>query len=198
MQMMAGRDKNIEQLLLRIRQGDPSAEQELFAHYCTRIVRKIRISVGIANEDWKDILSEVQIALLYSLRDGQFDISKSDNLGSYVYGITMKKIYNYFKSKKQQNVLPINADNIYEPTADILELYEQQELRDGIRSLLKRLKIKYKKVLYLRYYEGYSVAEIGQLLSLPSRRVSERLHYALKLLKKECRKEKIFQYFLIF
>ena len=69
---------------------------------------------------------------------------------------------------------------------------ERKETRDIMRDLLKKLKVKYKEVLYLKYYEDLSVAEISARIGLPPRRVSERLNYSVKLLRKECDKANIF------
>ena len=69
---------------------------------------------------------------------------------------------------------------------------ERKETQDILRNLLKKLKLKYKEVLYLKYYEELSVNEISERIKLPPRRVSERLHYGVKLLRRECKKENIF------
>lgn len=44
---------------------------------------------------------------------------------------------------------------------------------------------KYRVVLYLRYYEEYSTAEIGQLLKLPVSTVTTRLSRGREILKKK-------------
>ena len=58
-------------------------------------------------------------------------------------------------------------------------------MRNMIKKALKNLKGKYQEVLFLKFFEELSVKEISDRLNLPTRRVSERINYALKLIKKE-------------
>ena len=88
------------ELVKRIYSGDSRAENELFSHFDARIIRKVRFSIGSTNSDWQDIVGDIKTALLENLRDGKFDIDRGVSLGSYVFGITMNKIRDYFKSKK--------------------------------------------------------------------------------------------------
>ena len=52
-----------------------------------------------------------------------------------------------------------------------------------------RLEKHYRVPLYLHYYEGYTVKEIAQLLSLPENTVSSRLHRARAKLKQDLTEE---------
>lgn len=182
------------ELIGAIQAGNPQAETELLLQFKLRIIHKVRFSLGLGNKDWEDVVSEVQLALLNSLRQGRFDVSKGIPLGSYVYGITMNKIRDYFKQhKKEQTIIadPVVEDDIVAEEENSLE---QQELKKFLRARLKKLKVKYKEVLYLRYFKEYSITQISQEIKLPPRRVSERIHYALKLLREQCEKEDFFQY----
>jgi RNA polymerase sigma-70 factor (ECF subfamily) len=46
-----------------------------------------------------------------------------------------------------------------------------------------RLPAKYREILFLRYIEIHSVAEIAALTAVPEGTVKSRLHYALRRLK---------------
>jgi RNA polymerase sigma factor (sigma-70 family) len=54
---------------------------------------------------------------------------------------------------------------------------------------LQALEFKYKEALELRYFKELSVPEISAQLGIPPRRVSERIHYALKLLRQAYQKK---------
>ena len=183
------------ELIKRIYTGDSQAENALFSRFDSRIVRKVRFSIGMKNEDWQDIVSDIQMALLNNLREGKFDVERGVSLGSYVFGITMNKIRDYFKFKKKQEIMTPFEVEKHDLDVDEDPDIEQQEIRTMLRHLLEKLKIKYKEVLYLRYYEELSVADIAQKINLPPRRVSERINYAVKLMQKECEKEKFFSIF---
>ncbi|MBN2008188.1 sigma-70 family RNA polymerase sigma factor [candidate division KSB1 bacterium] len=182
-------------LIKKIRAGDRTAEQELFSNFDSRIERKVRYTIGFQNEDWKDVVCDIQLALLDSLRCGKFDTEKGISLGSYTYGITMNKIRDYFKhQKKRENIMsdPLEKDLCAMDPDEV----EDTELRDTLKKLILKLKLKYKEILYLRFYEELAISEISQRIGLPPRRVSERINYAVKLLRKECKKEKDFSIFL--
>lgn len=55
---------------------------------------------------------------------------------------------------------------------------------DGVREAVMALDPKYRVVIYLYYYEQYTVKEIAQLLRISSSCVSTRLFRARELLKK--------------
>lgn len=190
MKIASHEKKLVEQIL----NGNRHAEQELFAGFDKKISRKVRLSIGMSNADWKDIVSEIQLAVLDSLRSGRFDVQRGSSLGSYIYGITMNKIRDYFKQQKKRKRFAIDAERTEDPSADEIDDLEQKERSYLLRGLLKGLQLKYKEVLYLRYYKEYSISEISQMINLPPRRVSERINYALRLLKKSARRKNYFQY----
>ena len=189
-----------KRLVGQIKNGNPEAERALIVHFGSRIARKVQYEIGAKNDDWKDVVNEVLLAVLENLRDGSFDPERGAALGSYIYGITRNKIFDYFKFKKKQQQQQAFYDGRDFGVADEFEV-EKKELQNFMKKLLKKLKHKYQQVLYLRYYEEMSIAEISEKIGLPPRRVSERLNYAIKLLQKEMEKKNYFSifpaYFLI-
>ena len=72
------------------------------------------------------------------------------------------------------------------PLDSLIETAESIEpnYRELLQTILD-LPEKYRKVIYLYYYEGYSAAEIGQILETNVNTVYTNLTRARKLLKKE-------------
>ena len=186
-------------LVEKIQTGtDSKAEAELFARFDARIVRQVRYKLGEDNDDCEDVINDSRMAILIALREGKFDISKGVPLASYIYAITTNKIYNYYRYnyKQKEAASELAIDSVF--TLNIDSDLEKKELRDSIKNFLSSLEIKYQEVLYLKYYEDLSISNIGKKLNLPPRKVSERIHYALKLLKKKCKKEKFLSIFWTF
>jgi RNA polymerase sigma-70 factor (ECF subfamily) len=183
------------ELINRIRAGDQKAEEELLTRFKPRIVKKVQFSLSTKNEDWRDVVHEIEIALLENLRNGKFNPEKISSLGSYVYGITLNKIRYYFKMQKGKENLRVFDDESYIAEQDEPNI-EREEVRKILRGVINKLEIKYKEILYLRYYENMKVTEISQHINLPEEKVRDRLKYALKLLRKECMKKNIFSLFL--
>lgn len=55
---------------------------------------------------------------------------------------------------------------------------------DGVREAVMALEPRYRVVIYLYYYEQYTVKEIAKLLHISSSNVSTRLYRAREILKK--------------
>ncbi|MBA7652706.1 hypothetical protein ES703_60545 [subsurface metagenome] len=74
------------------------------------------------------------------------------------------------------------------PFPDPHEHVENKERAELITGAIKKLKPKYREVLYLYYYKGLSREEVAKKLSITPHRVSERVNYSQKLLKKLIKK----------
>jgi len=189
--MLETYDKN---LVERIQSGETKAETELFKKYSTQIARMVSHKLGVGNTDWRDLAGDIQMVLLISLRQGKFDMNRGASLGSYIYGITVNIIRDYFKTQKKR---PLITESLSERLVGVAEAYdiEKKETQLLLYTLINKLKLKYKEVLYLRYYKELSITEISEKINLPPRRVSERINYALKLIRKKCEKEEFFSIF---
>ncbi len=184
-------------LALKIARGDPQAEIELFSHFGEQIKLMVwaRLKRKIAPAEREDIVSEVQQAVLLSLRKGGYDPATGKSVAAYIAGIAGHVVGQYFRRQKKESVIESGAalEHHPDPQNILSDLLETE--RDRIlRKCLLRLPPKYKEALRLRVYEQQSIEEISARLGLERRRVSERIHYAFQLLAKECRKENYFQY----
>lgn len=179
----------------KIAAGDAQAENELFYRYAEEIklMVRTRLKVKVSLEDQEDMVSEILHASLVSLRNNQYDPSAGKGLGAYIAGIAYKIIGQYFRSKdKDKKIENSIMQESHEHQNNALNHLVEKERDHRLRIYLSRLKPKYKQVLLLRIYENKSIQEIADLLKLDRRRVSERIHYAFKLLIKECKKENYF------
>lgn len=178
-----------------IRHGDHEAENDFFSHYGEKIDAIISTRLGVNNPDWEDVCSEIKTAILIKLREGMYDPEKG-NLSSYIHGIALNKLKDYYKSqkKKKDHLQILNPEEIQEPANEKTDM-EKEELRIILQNVLGSLKDKYKKVIYLRYYQELTIPEIADQLQIESRRVSERINYANKLIRKQCKKKNLLSIF---
>ena len=166
-----------------IARGDAAAERSLLLFFSQRIERIIRMKIGRNEQDIQDIKQEVFIAIIKSLRAGKFDASKG-TLGAYIYSVTQFKIIDYLRAPKRTVPLEEDIDipDTHNPHRDIIA----EEGMARLRAQLEKLPLKYKEVLYKRYFQDLSISEISEAINLPARRVSERINYAKKLLRNVC------------
>lgn len=184
------RDEHQLRLVQRIQAGDSSAENDLFQKYKDPILWKIHRSIATDAENIKDVTSEVFLAILQGLRSKSFRLEGWESLEAYVWGVTNNKIRDWFKKNKRENNI-FSDDLPAEKIAAASEEYllENEELNELLKACLNTLESQYQQVLELRYFQELSVPEISAQLGMPPRRVSERIHYALKLLRQTYRKK---------
>lgn len=185
-------------LIEKIVSGDSEAENKMFLHFNERIefLVRARLRGKVSSDDQKDILSEAKQAILLSLRKGGFDPAKGKPLEAYIAGIVSNVVSMHFRNLKKQNPSEDidkhrSVKDSLNPLDDVLTL----ERKEKIKNALSKLDEKYREVILMRIYEEKSIEEISNQLGIEKRRVSERINYAFKLLLKELKKQKYFQYF---
>jgi RNA polymerase sigma factor (sigma-70 family) len=190
--------KNEKILIEKIIAGDSAAENYLVSRFQGRITWLIRRKIGLQNDCWKDLVNDTILATLQSLKSGKFNPEKGQKLGSYIHGIANNKIRDFIKERYQfQPSNRLDEDSIISgDQSSVDEAHIEKERLQALRELLKKLKSKYQEVLYFRYYEGLSMKQIGDKLKKTEQQIINLHDYALKIIKKECKKNNFFSIFL--
>lgn len=176
-------------LLRRIQSGDPEAEQELFVkgNLLEKISMMVRHRIQDPPEAQQELVSDIVMSLLLSLRKGMFDPEKG-SLGTYAYGVARNKIRNYYRpsvSNKRQGTTLMENHLIFEDNR-----LEEAEITRAMERVLKNLAPRYREVIILRYYEELSINEIARRIHLTPKQVYSRIHYGLELIRAEIDKLK--------
>ena len=119
--------------------------------------------------DAQDIAQEVFVALMKS------DIfrMKENELKAYIIRTAVNKCNDLHRRKNRRRIVSLeDAEPVFAP--------EEKRTLDEVNSLPE----KYRIVVYLRYYEGYSVNEIAEILGRKPSAISSRLNRARAMLKK--------------
>lgn len=119
--------------------------------------------------DAQDILQDVSVALVVS--DPPFD--DEGYLSNWICRVTINKCRNLRKSKALRSFEELD-ENIPEEKEEKISLSEE----------LEKLPVKYRTVLYLYYYEEYSIEEISEILSLNPNTVGSQLRRGREKLRK--------------
>ena len=101
---------------------------------------------------------------------------KAPLLRTWLIKTTTNQCKDFLKSSRRKN-LPLNDEILGE------EIFDDKKL--DVRNKLLKLDSKYKTVLYLYYYEDYTVEMIANTLSLSKSNVKMRLKRGRELLKNE-------------
>jgi RNA polymerase sigma-70 factor (ECF subfamily) len=152
--------------------------EEVFVKYKSIVTFRVKKSLGAYNPDCDDVANEIITNVIEKIKKGQFRGESS--VGTFIYTITSRRIIDYIRQKSKV------LKHVPEPASypDPQEQIEDKERAEMIATAIKKLKPKYREVLYLYYYEEFSREEVAQKLGISPRRVSERVNYSQKLLKK--------------
>ncbi len=143
---------------------------------------KIRRALGAQNPDWEDLTNEVLAQTIAKVKSGEF--RGDSKIGTFIYTITVRRIVDYIREKtKVARRFPSETDV---PAAE--DRIEKEERSRQLAAAVAALPEKYREVLDLYYYRELSREETARRLGLSPARVSERVHYAQKLLRKSIRR----------
>ena len=151
---------------------------EIVAKYRPIVSFRVRKAIGFSNPDWEDVVHEIIINVIEKIKNHEFKGGCS--IGTFIYTIATRRIADYIRKKNKVLKYYPKPNSFPEPSEEV----EHKEKAALMAEAIKKLKPKYRKVLYLYYYKGFSRTEVAQKLGISPRRVSERADYAQKLLKK--------------
>jgi RNA polymerase sigma-70 factor (ECF subfamily) len=150
----------------------------IVAKYRPVVSFRVKKSIGVKTPDWEDVVNEIMINVVEKLKKGEFRGESS--IGTFIYTITSRRIIDFIR-KKSKVLKHAPEPN---PYVSPQEHVENRERAQWIADSIDKLKPKYKEVLYLYYYQELSREEVAKKLNISPRRVSERVNYAQKLLRK--------------
>ena len=156
--------------------------EEIYVKYRSIVSFRVKKSLGVYNPDCDDVANEIITNVIEKLKKGEFRGESS--IGTFIYTITSRRIIDYIRQKSKV------LKHIPEPSSypDPHDQIEDKERAEMIAEAIKKLKPKYREVLFLYYYKDMSREEVAEKLGISPRRVSERVNYSQKLLKKMIKK----------
>jgi RNA polymerase sigma-70 factor, ECF subfamily len=152
--------------------------KKITSKYRPIVTFKVKNSIGSHTPEWEDIVNEIMLNTIEKIKSGEFKGESS--VGTFIYTITRRRIVDYIRRKKRRAHKYIPESD---PFPDPHEQIENKERAEMLAKKLEELKPKYKTILYLYYYKDLSRREVAQRLGISPRKVSERVHYAQRLLR---------------
>ncbi len=152
--------------------------EEIHTKYRPIVSFRVRKSLGSFTPDWEDVVNEIITNVIEKIKKGEFRGESS--IGTFIFTITSRRIIDHIRQKSKV------LKHVPEPVAypDPHLQVENKERAELMAEAIRKLKPKYREVLYLYYYKELSRQEVAQKLGITLRRVSERVNYSQKLLKK--------------
>lgn len=173
-------NQSISTLLAFLSAGDKQAFRKLYLTYYP-----IFVSYGKAITDDRELVRDTIQELFVWVWQNQAKMVNLDQPENYIYTAFRNNLLSaILKLKNQQNLLQSKFSKTEDSHSNSYEMNLEENGALGhsyLNELIEKLPSKQKEVIYLRFYQEKSFAEIATILSV-SPQVAQ--NYALKALKK--------------
>jgi len=140
---------------------------------------KVRKSLGGGNPDWEDVTNEILLQVIEKVRSGEF--RGESTIGTFIYTITSRRIVDYIRQKTRILRGAPEGGTLPDPQ----EKVERDERAARLAEAVKDLRPRFREVLFLYYYREMTRDEVARELGITPAKVSERVNYAQKLLRRK-------------
>lgn len=163
--------------------GEESAYVEVYNQYAS-VIYRLCISLLRHQEDAEEVLQDT---FEYAFRKLERYNPEKASFKTWLYQIAVSRCRNKRRRKWLQTI-SINA-SVREQVADEKALSPDDslslsELQLTVWQTLGQLSPKLRETAILRYYEGMTYAQIGEILSIPAKTAESRMRLAHKALKR--------------
>ena len=155
---------------------DNAAMERLYVRYRPRLMgflRRLTFDEDVLEEAYNDVMVKVW--------DKAHQYQGRSKVSSWIFSIAYRTCLRMVKKQQRRDkIIELVGDDL----PDFAEVGEQSNLDDKqIQAAVQRLPAKQRIVIELCYFEGYSIAEIGEIVRCPQNTVKTRLHHARKKIK---------------
>lgn len=166
----------------RYLQGDHDALETLVREYSDALVRYAYCIV----QDWatsEDIMEETIVTLI--LKPKRFENDAAFH--AYLYRVARNKSLDFLRAKRHDDVPLADVENVlsFQGETELLRRLEQEQLYQS----MQRLPSAYRDVLYLSYFDGFTITEMTGILKKSKKQIYNLLERAKKALKQLLIKE---------
>jgi len=174
-----------ERLLLeRAREYDPKALGEIYDGYSEKIYHYIYRYLGEARLA-EDLTAEVFLRLLEAIKASQ---GPRTHLSAWLYRVAHNLVVDHFRRRPQAESLPLEEGLVAAPE-DVTVVVEKKLAQQQLRAAISHLTTDQQQVIVLKFVEGLSNAEVGQVLGKTKGAVESLQHRALAALQRIMERE---------
>ncbi len=175
---------NEEEIVVRAQTGDEEAFEWLVKKY-EKLIYYIVLQRVSESADAMDIVQDTLIEVKKSISQ----LQEPRFFKAWLNRVAISKVSRFYE-KRRDRILSQNEEQLlYRQSEQRYYMNPQQSFRhqnnkEILNSCLQQLKGIYREVLMLQYFEGFTMAEIAEILGIPEGTVKSRLNVAKKELRK--------------
>jgi len=177
----------VEAALVERAKTDTGAFSELYDIYFPKIYRYVSWRVGSAR-DTEDIVSVIFTKVVKKITS--FHPQSGATFSSWIYRIAYNTIADHYRTSKKRAYVSIDQlPEIVAETAHPDDTFDQKELFQKVRKVIKTLPERQSEIITLRYLSGMRNKEIAEILGIKEKSVASTLCRALKSLHNKVKKQ---------
>jgi RNA polymerase sigma-70 factor (ECF subfamily) len=169
----------IEGIILRLKNDEKSAVDELFAYYYPRLYHFSKSILKIET-DIDDICQEVFVKIWLN----RHKINNAETFNAYIFTITKNEVLNLIRSNLKEQTF---RDQLFHhAVADEYQtqnFIEYDEIKSGIDKIIAGLPEKRQRVFNLSRTEGLTNKEIAKQLNISEKTIEDHITHAIKHIK---------------
>ena len=158
------------------------------------------------NEGMLEIVCEYQAGLMLYLNSYVQDIHMAEDLAedtflelmlkrpkfagkssfkTWLFAIGRNITAKHLRKHAKLSVVPLESQEYLAVEDDIEDNYIKTEQKKMVHQALHQLKLEYRQVLFLNYFEGFSIAEIALIMNKSEKQIKNYLYKAKNVLRSE-------------
>jgi RNA polymerase sigma-70 factor (ECF subfamily) len=165
-------------LVRRILQGHVDVYRDIVARHQARVFY-LGLKFFHNRHDAEDYAQEVFLKAFEKLQTFKAEVPFSSWLNKIAYNMAVNQYHKRRRARVEVGMAVEPPDTAPSPETRVL----RSELRDKVRSVLKRIPDIYKPVISLHFFEGLSYSEISRILSIPVNTIKSYVFRTKQLLR---------------
>lgn len=162
---------------------DSMMDQKLYEYL--KIVKSYLMKMGASKEDAEDIVQDTAYKFILYI-----DSISHKNVESWLFRVAVNGYYDLYRKRTRRQAIDLkfNFQQLFEeytPEQAVLD----NERKQDVDSVLKRLKLKHQQVLLLKYSLDLAIREIAELCEMKEDSVKTTLYRARQEFVKEYRRQ---------
>jgi RNA polymerase sigma-70 factor (ECF subfamily) len=167
----------------RCQMGNKEAFQELISEYHP-IVYKFLVKLTENEEVAKDLTQDTFIRVIRNIE--KFDVNGSAKFSTYIIAIS-KNLYIDYLRREKGILLNVPIDrylNLEDADLDIENVVTDRLYSHDILENMEKLTEEQKIAIKMKYIEGLTLKEIGEILKVEPKTIKSRIHNGMAKLRK--------------
>ena len=171
---------NGESSYRRFLAGDNEGMLEIVDEYQTGLM--LYLNSFVQNIHMAEDLSE---DTFYELMIKRPKFSGKSSFKTWLYAIGRNITAKHIRKHIKLSVVPLESQEYLAVEESIEGNYIKSEQKRMVHQALHRLKLEYRQVLFLSYFEGFSISEMALIMKKSEKQIKNFLYNAKKALKSE-------------